>query len=131
MKDFETEHQPLFVQASIPYEVLKEAGIDFELGVQFHAYDGKIVIEQIVPATEPFSCIGDCDTCPMLFRCSGECETCPCLSFCEKSFDPQLCIEENSSLLNLLDNLSEKAQYAALIHLTARWAERNGGFSNV
>ena len=51
---------------------------------------------------------------------------------CRKAPDAPVKPEpEGITLLNFLDGLSAKEQRAALIHLSVRWAEQQGGASNV
>ena len=53
-------------------------------------------------------------------------------SDCRKAPDAPVKPEpEGITLLNFLDGLSAKEQRAALIHLSVRWAEQQGGESNV
>ena len=51
---------------------------------------------------------------------------------CRKASDTPVKPEpEGITLLDFLDSLSAKEQRAALIHLSVRWAEHQGGESNV
>ena len=120
MKNFSQDCPPLFVQLDVPYEVLLDSGIDPGGALQFTAEEGRITVEQI-DRDSAFSCTGDCEACPMLFYCGGDCQTCPCARHCDKSKIG------NPPLEAFLDGLSAQDQYAALVHLTTRWAERRTG----
>lgn len=91
---------PLFVRLDVPYEVLLDSGIDPGGALQFTAEEGKLTVEQL---DEEF-----------IFPCA-------CARHCDKSKT------ENQPLEAFLDGLSPQDQYAALVHLTTRWAERRTG----
>lgn len=130
MRNIENDCPPLFVNIAVPYEVLADSGINLNGAVQFFASDGKIVVEQINLTKANINCDGSCDTCPMLFYCDNRCEECPCVELCDKRSDEHLCPNDNSALFNFLDQLGEQEQYAAIVHLSVRWAEKRGGLSN-
>lgn len=107
MKNFSQDGPPLFVRLDVPYEVLLDSGIDPGGALQFTAEEGKLTVEQI-----------DRDS---AFPCTGDCEACPCARHCDKSK------AGNPPLEAFLDGLSPQDQYAALVHLTTRWAEQKTG----
>ena len=115
-----SDQPPIFVSVEVPYEVLDDSGIDLDGALQFYADGKKIVIEQLDDEETDFSCVGDCENCPLLFHCSEQCNHCPCTAYCDR------CSGEaaESCLTDFLDHLSRKEQHEALIHLTLRWAER-------
>ena len=96
-----------FVLMSIPSDVLEEAGIQPNALIQYHADEGKIIME-LVDEIVPIACSGECDECPV----KGQ-------RLLEKS--------EEITLLEFLNNLSEEQQRAALIHLSVIWAQKVGG----
>lgn len=96
-----------FVLMSIPSDVLEEAGIQPNALIQYHADEGKIIME-MVDEVVPFACSGECDECPV----KGQ-------KLLEKS--------EEITLLEFLNNLSGEQQRAALIHLSVIWAQKVGG----
>ena len=108
---------PLFVRLDVPYEVLLDSGIDPGGALQFTAEEVKLTVEQI-GRDSAFSCTGDCEAC---LYCGGNCQVCPCTRHCDKSKTGNLPLEA------FLDGLSPQDQYAALVHLTTRWAERRTG----
>lgn len=96
-----------FVLMAIPSEVLEEAKILPNALIQYHADDGKIIMEMVDEVT-PLVCNGECDECPV----KGQ-------KMLEK--------KEELTLLEFLNNLSEEQQRAALIHLSVSWAQKVGG----
>lgn len=97
-----------FVLISIPSNVLEEAGIQPNALIQYQAEDGKIIMEAVDEMV------------PLV--CSGECEECPVKG--QKAREKK---EEEITLLEFLNNLSEEQQRAALIHLSVSWAQKVGG----
>ena len=96
-----------FVLMSIPSNVLEEAGIQPNALIQYQAEDGKIIMEAV---DEVVSLV-----------CSGECDDCPVKG--QKKIEKQ----NEMTLLEFLNNLSEEQQRAALIHLSVSWAQKVGG----
>lgn len=96
-----------FVLISIPADVLEEAGIQPNALIQYQAEDGKIIMEMVD------------EIAPLV--CSGECNECPAKGQKARSKN------EEMTLLEFLNNLSEEQQRAALIHLSVSWAQKVGG----
>lgn len=96
-----------FVLMSIPSDVLEEAGIQPNALIQYHADDGKVIME-MVDEVVPLVCSGECNECPV----KGQ-----------KTMEKK----EEITLLEFLNNLSEEQQRAALIHLSVSWAQKVGG----
>lgn len=96
-----------FVLLSVPSEVLEEAGIMPNALIQYSVDDGKIIME-IVDEVVPLICKEECNDCPI----NGQRAT-------EK--------QDEITLLEFLNNLSEEQQRAALIHLSVLWAQKVGG----
>lgn len=95
-----------FVLMAIPSEVLEEAQIMPNALIQYHADEGKIIME-MVDEVLPLACSGECDDCPV----KGQ-------RILEKN--------EEITLLEFLNNLTEEQQRAALIHLSVLWAQKVG-----
>ena len=96
-----------FVLMAVPSEVLEEAQIMPNALIQYHADEGRIIMEMVDEV--------------LPLACSGECEECPVKG--------QRCLEQSKeiTLLEFLNNLSEEQQRAALIHLSVLWAQKAGG----
>lgn len=96
-----------FVLMSIPSDVLEEAGIQPNALIQYHADEGRVIME-MVDEVAPLICSGDCNDCPARGkRVAAK--------------------KEEITLLEFLNNLSEEQQRAALIHLSVSWAQKVGG----
>ena len=96
-----------FVLMSIPSDVLEEAGIQPNALIQYHADEGKVIME-MVDEIVPIACSGECDECPVKGK-------------------KMLEQNEEITLLEFLNNLSEEQQRAAIIHLSVSWAQKMGG----
>ncbi len=96
-----------FVLLSVPSEVLEEAGITANALIQYNVDDGKIIME-IVDSVVPLVCKGECQECPIKEQKKKE-------------------KQDEITLLEFLNNLSEEQQRAALIHLSVLWAQKVGG----
>ena len=72
-----------FVLMAIPSEVLEEAQIMPNALIQYHADEGKIIME-MVDEVLPLACSGECDDCPVsTLDCDGDCKNCPCHINCD------------------------------------------------
>ena len=99
-----------FVLMSIPSNVLEEAGMMPNALIQYQVEDGRIIIE-MVDELVPVVCNGDCEECPIKGQKTRE-------------------QNEEITLLEFLNNLSEEQQKAALIHLSVLWAQKTVGQEN-
>ena len=89
---------------TIPYEIRKRVGFSYNDILSFAEQDDRTVI----------------------VRREKICNDCRNVPGAPNKPEP-----EGITLLNFLDSLSAKEQRAALIHLSVRWAEQQGGESNV
>lgn len=89
---------------TIPYEIRKRVGFSYNDILSFAEQDDRTVI----------------------VRREKLCNDCRKASGAPGKPEP-----EGITLLDFLDSLSAKEQRAALIHLSVRWAEQQGGESNV
>ena len=96
-----------FVLLSVPSEIMEEAGITSNALIQYSVDDGKIIVE-MVDEVAPLICVGECKKCPIKDQKTSE-------------------KQDEITLLEFLNNLSEKQQRAALIHLSVLWAQKVGG----
>ena len=89
---------------TIPYEIRKRVGFSYKDVLSFAEQDDRTVIVRRE-------------------KLCNDCRKAP-----GTSDKPE---PEGITLLDFLDSLSAKEQRAALIHLSVRWAEQQGGESNV
>lgn len=102
----------------IPFELLDEIGLDPMDVIQMSVVDGKLIIEKAVDGD--FECDGECDECPFSdIECNNDCEGCPCVSECDNDNS-----DEEMTLYDFINSLSEQQQRAALVHLSVKWAEK-------
>lgn len=96
-----------FVLISVPFEVWEEANISPNALMQYHAEDGKIIME-MVDEVLPIVCEENCEECPV----KG-------MKMRQKT--------EEVTLMEFLNNLSVEQQRAALIHLSVMMAQNMQG----
>lgn len=93
-----------FVLLAVPTEIIEVARIEPDMLLQFTVTEGRLVIEPVEEA-ETLICDGACDECPLR--------------------------EEETTLMEFLNNLSEEQQSAALVHLSVLWAQKMAGDTDV
>lgn len=110
-----------FTELSVPTELLTEAHIDENAVLQMYVDGGCVIIQAV--DRENYDCDGDCENCPFSENeCDKNHESSPCTFECED--------DDEMTLYDFLNSLSEQQQRAALVHLSVKWAEKESDESD-